>query len=202
MNRLMLGCALAGAAMLLAVQLMQGKADMATTKPGEVKEVAVEFVGGHETDRVDHGRPVVLIAAALKVKPEEFRQAFSKVKPAPGGQHPDPEQVRKNKAVLMAALEPLGVTNERLDEVSNWYRYRPGNGELWKHREAKAVATVKDGVVTAIHVTDGGAGYSSAPTVKVAGVGEVKAKVTVGYGEELKTNGSVTGVSVDDKVTR
>jgi hypothetical protein len=195
MKRVMLGCALAGAAMLLTVQLMQGKEDMPTTKAGEVKEVAVEFVGGYETDPVDKGRPVVLIAAALKVKPEEFRKAFSQVKPAPGGQRPDPEQVRKNKAVLMAALAPLGVTNERLDEVSNWYRYRPGTGELWKHREAKGVATVKDGVVTSIQVTDGGAGYSSVPTVKVSGV-EVKGKVTVGYGEELKTNGEVVGVEV------
>jgi hypothetical protein len=196
MKRVMLGCALAGAAMLLAVQLMQGKADMAATKPGTAeKEAAVEFVGGYETDPVDKGRPVVLIAAALKVKPEEFRKAFSKVRPAPGGERPEPEQVRKNKAALMAALEPLGVTNDRLDEVSNWYRYRPQNEELWKHREAKAVATVKDGVVTSIRVIDGGAGYSSTPTVKVAGA-EVKAKVTVSYGEDLRTNGAVTGIAV------
>src|SRR5688572_10886822 len=152
MKRVMLRCAFVGALMLLAVQMMHGRADTPATKPA-ADEVAVEFVGGHETDRVDHGRPVVLIAAALKVKPEVFRKAFSAVKPAPGGQHPDPEQVRRNKDALMAALSPHGVTNERLDEVSNYYRYRPGR-ELWKHRVAKAFARVKDGAVVAIRVVD------------------------------------------------
>jgi hypothetical protein len=36
-------------------------------------KVPVNFSGGHETDPRDHGRPVVLVAAALKVRPEVFR---------------------------------------------------------------------------------------------------------------------------------
>ena len=59
--------------------------DGPTTKPDGSKHVAVVFSGGHETDGRDGGRPVILIAAALKVKPEVFRAAFSGVHPARGG---------------------------------------------------------------------------------------------------------------------
>jgi hypothetical protein len=83
-------------------------------------KVPVTFSGGHETDPKDHGRPVVLVAAALEVKPEVFREAFSGVTPARGGK-PSQEEARRNKAALMKVLKPHGVTNERLDEVSNYY---------------------------------------------------------------------------------
>ena len=63
----------------------------------------VVFRGGYETDPRDKGRPVVLIASALGVKPEVFRDAFSKVKPARNGQ-PTPEHARANKQVLDAYL--------------------------------------------------------------------------------------------------
>ena len=86
--------------------------------------VPVTFSGGHETDPQDHGRPVGLVAAALGVKPEVFRQAFSGVTPAKNGK-PSPEEAQRNKAALMKVLGPYGVTNERLDEVSNYYRYQP-----------------------------------------------------------------------------
>jgi hypothetical protein len=71
----------------------------------------------------------VLIAAALGVKPEEFRQAFSGVTPAKG-RGPTAEEARRNKDALMRVLGPLGVTNDRLDEASDYYRYRPQAGEL------------------------------------------------------------------------
>ncbi|MEQ1843928.1 MAG: hypothetical protein ABL994_26285 [Verrucomicrobiales bacterium] len=32
----------------------------------------------------------------------------------------------------MSALGKYGITNERLDTVSNFYRYPPGRGDLWK----------------------------------------------------------------------
>ena len=38
--------------------------------PPEVARIPVQFTGGHDTDPVDQGRPVVLIAAALGVEPE------------------------------------------------------------------------------------------------------------------------------------
>src|SRR5262245_37904643 len=78
----------------------------------------VTFSGGHETDSRDHGRPVVLVAGALGVKPEVFREAFSGVRPAKNGK-PSGEEARRNKDALMKVLQPHGVTNDRLDEVSN-----------------------------------------------------------------------------------
>jgi hypothetical protein len=83
-------------------------------------ELPVTFSGGHRTDAMDGGRPVVLVAAALGVKPEVFREAFSGVTPARGGR-PSPEESRRNKEALMKVLKPLGVSNERLER-----------GELWK----------------------------------------------------------------------
>jgi hypothetical protein len=56
----------------------------------------VKFSGGHETDRRDGGRPVVLVAAGLGVKPEVFRDAFSNVRPAKNGK-PSGEEARRNK---------------------------------------------------------------------------------------------------------
>jgi hypothetical protein len=177
-------------------QLARG-AEGPTTMPDGSKHVPVVFEEGHETERVDGGRPVILIAAALKVKPEVFREAFSGVHPARGGGGPTAEQARANKRVLLGALSKYGVTNERLDEVSNYYRYRPQEGELWKHVDAKGYAVVTGGKVTGIVVTEGGAGYSSAPVVKVPGVEGVKATAVVVYGEELKTNGAVKEVKVE-----
>ena len=48
----------------------------------------------------------------------------------------------------MKVLEPLKVTNDWLDEVSNYYRYRPEKGELWPTTPAKAYAVVEDGTIT------------------------------------------------------
>jgi hypothetical protein len=93
------------------------------------------FSGGHEIGPDDYGRPVVLIAAALGVKPDEFRRAFSGVAPARGGP-PTGGQARRNKEALMSVLAPLGVTNERLDEVSDCYRYQPQRGGLWRTTDA------------------------------------------------------------------
>src|SRR5438045_1713230 len=67
------------------------------------KTVPVTFSGGHETDPKDGGRPVVLVAAGLGVKPEVFREAFRGVTPARDGR-PTPEQARKNKEALLKVL--------------------------------------------------------------------------------------------------
>jgi hypothetical protein len=128
-----------------------------TTRAAETEaaRVPLTITGGHDTDPRDHGRPVVLVAAALKVPDQVFRDTFANVRPAPAGQHPDPEQVRKNKAALMDGLGKYGVTNDRLDEVSNYYRYRPNNrGDIWRHKDAAGYAVVKDGKVTEVVVTD------------------------------------------------
>src|SRR5580700_3035865 len=77
----------------------------------DVTRVSVVFSGGHETDPRDGGRPVGLIAAALGVKPEVFRDAFSHIHPAAPNVGPTGDEARKNKAALMEALGKYGITN-------------------------------------------------------------------------------------------
>ncbi len=159
------------------------------------RRVPVEFVGGHYTEPIDRGRPVQLIGAALGVSAEVFREAFSGVTPA-RGRGPTGAEARANKQALMRVLGPYGITNNRLDEVSNYYRYRPQAGEMWPTRDAKAVALVVDGRIVGFEITDGGAGYNSRPQIRVEGFGEVPATVTVEYGTNLSTNGRVTAIEL------
>jgi hypothetical protein len=169
------------------------------TQPAMVKDLpkgTVVFTGGYQTDPRDHGRPVVLIAAALGVPTDTFRTAFSGVTPAGGGSEPQPEQVHKNKDALLKVLQPLGVTNDRLDTVSNYYRYNGGKGEMWKNKPATATAIIANGAVTGIKVTDAGAGYSSPPTVTVVGYENVHATVELSFGTDLPTNGSIKSVTL------
>src|SRR5579871_5448519 len=152
-----------------------------SARAGEAR-VPVTFSGGHDTDPRYHGRPVVLVAAALGVTPEVFREAFRGVTPARDGR-PSPEEARRNKAALMKVLQPYGVTNERLDEVSDYYRYRPQRGELWKTTPAKAYAVVEGGKVRRVVVTDPGSGYSTPPAATVRGLEGVRLKVTLRFGK-------------------
>jgi hypothetical protein len=164
--------------------------------PKEVTRVPVVFSGGHETDPRDGGRPVVLIAAALGVTPEVFREAFSHVRPAPAGREPEPSQVRQNKAALLAALAKHGVTNEKLDTVSNYYRYVRSRNELWPTKPAVAHALVKNGMVIGYEVIRGGSGYSSPPTVTVPNVKGGAAKVELSFGKLLESNGAVSAITI------
>jgi enterochelin esterase-like enzyme len=157
------------------------------------KRAPVEFSGGHEIGRDDFGRPVTLMAAALGVKPEQFREAFSGVTPA-RGRGPTGGEARANKAALMRVLAPLGVTNERMDEVADYYRFRPQAGELWPTREAKAHAIISDGRIVRVVVDDPGSGYSSPPEVTVKGFEGTRFAVTLGYSKNLKKNGTVAKV--------
>ena len=165
--------------------------------PPGVTRVPVTFSGGHETVPVDRGRPVVLIAAALGVKDEVFRDAFSRVHPAgPGSGGPSREEAQANKKVLMDALGKFGITNERLDTVSNFCRYPPGRGGLWKVTPATANALVKNGAVIGYEITGGGAGYSTPPSVSVPGIAGAAAKVEITFGKDFETNGSVSAIAV------
>ena len=170
--------------------LLCGTAQAAETK------VPVKFSGGHETDAKDGGRPVVLIAAALEVKTEVFREAFSGVTPAKKDGGPSSEEARKNKDALMKVLKPLGVTNDRLDEVSNFYRYRPQKDELWKVAPAKAHAVVEDGKIKRIVVEEGGYGYSTPPKASVEGFDKVEWKAAIQFDKDLKKNVAVKAVEV------
>jgi hypothetical protein len=158
--------------------------------------VPVVFSGGHDTDPEDRGRPVVLVAAALGVPSDVFREAFRHVRPARAGTQPNPGQVRNNKAALMAALGPYGVTNRRLDTVSNYYRYVRSRGELWPTKAAAGYALVENGKITRFVVTSGGSGYSSPPTVTVPNVKGARAKVELSFSKQFEKNGSVAAVTL------
>jgi hypothetical protein len=156
---------------------------------------AVVFEGGFETDPRDGGRPVALIAAALGVTSDLFRDVFRGVTPARGG-GPTASQARANKRVLLDGLGKHGVTNERLDEVSDYYRYQPQSGNRWKHRPATAVAVIADNKVTAIKILDAGAGYLTPPRVKVSGFPMAKFDTQINFSTDLQRNGSIHSVIV------
>ena len=163
--------------------------------PG-VTRVPVVFSGGHDTDPRDGGRPVVLVASALGVAPEVFREAFSHVRPARAGSEPEPEQVHQNKAALMNALGKYGINNDQIDTISNYYRYVRSRNELWTNKPAVANALLKNGVVIGFEIVRGGAGYSSPPTISVPNLrnGTVVAKLA--FGRTLTTNGSIASLTL------
>ncbi len=141
--------------------------------PGDTK-LDVTISGGHDTVGADRGRPIILIAAALKVPDQVFRDAFKGVHPAcPNSGGPTDSEARANKQVLLAALSPYGVTDDRLNEVSNYYRYARWEGGIWKNTPAKAYAIVHNGAVTSVVITDAGSGYSSTPQLSIAGMPSV-----------------------------
>ncbi|MDB6072921.1 MAG: hypothetical protein JWO89_561 [Verrucomicrobiaceae bacterium] len=164
-----------------------------------IKRVPVVFSEGHETEGVDRGRPVVLVAGALGVAPEVFREAFSHVHPAGAGERPEEGQVRENKAALMKALGKYGVTNDKLDAASNYYRYVRSRGELWPTKPAVANAVIQNGVATKIELVSGGSGYSSPPTVTVPGMAEATFKVQLAFNKKFEKNGSVAAITIVQK---
>ena len=165
------------------------------TDASQTTDVTVTIDGGLETDPIDGGRPVVLVAAALGVPTEVFREAFSGVTPAGAGEEPDSAQVALNKQALLDVLAPYGITNEQLDAASNFYRYNGSAGETWRHEAATAVAVVTDGVVTRVTITNPGYGYSSTPTVTLS-TGQ-HATATLAFGQDTAANGSISGISLD-----
>lgn len=165
------------------------------TPTSATNEHAVSFSGGHDIGANDFGRPVVLIAAALGVEPDVFREAFSGVTPA-RDRAPTGDEARANKAALLKVLAPHGVTNERLDEVSDFYRFHPQAGERWPTRDAAAHAVVVDGQIREIVITDHGTGYNSDPVLTVAGFPDAKFQVTLGFSKDFEQNGTVAAIEV------
>jgi hypothetical protein len=159
----------------------------------DITRIPVVFSGGHETDPRDHGRPVELIAGALGVAPEVFRDAFSRVHPANPEKGPAPAEAQANKAALLATLGKYGVTNERLDQVSDYYRYDARRHEIWPTQPAVAYAMVQNGKIVGYEIVNGGAGYSSNPTIMVAGFpGHAVADLV--YGKSFEKNGSIRSI--------
>lgn len=187
----------------VATVLMAGAQAPATAATGSVTSAAsvavaraVKFSAGHVTDRRDGGRPVVLIAAALGVPTQVFRDAFSGVTPAALGVGPTHAEAQANKAALLKVLAPYGVTNERLDQVSNYYRYNGSAGEMWTHTNASARAVMRNGKVIRFVITNAGSGYSSAPVVRIVNRPNLKVKATLAFGTDLATNGRVVALTV------
>lgn len=160
------------------------------------KTVRLVFSGGHATDPRDGGRPVVLVAAALGVPTDVFRTAFRGVTPAGAGQEPEAAQVGRNKQALLAVLGPYGVTNEALDAASDAYRHNGSAGETWPQTAATGTAVVRRGRVVSVRIVAGGAGYSSAPRVRVPGLPNARIAVTVAYGRDVATNGRVSTLAI------
>ncbi|BFU46250.1 hypothetical protein KRMM14A1004_44870 [Krasilnikovia sp. MM14-A1004] len=151
--------------------------------------------GGFELTSHDYGRPVPLYASMLGVEPDTFRQAFSGVHPDPG-HDPSGSEQETNKAALLAVLAPHDVTNEKLDEVANYYRFNDTEGQTWPHRTAKVHAIVKDGRVTGFQLDDAGVGYTYPPTVSVSGHPEVRATVRLAFTKDFATNGHIASVEL------
>lgn len=159
-----------------------------------ITRVPVVFSGGHETDPRDHGRPVVLIAGALGVPPEVFRDAFIRVHPANPEKGPVPAEAQANKAALLATLGKYGVTNERLDQVSDYYRYVASRNKLWPTQPAVAYALIEKGEIVGYEIMNCGSGYSSTPVVSVPGF-PTNAQAELAYGKSFEKNGSVRSIS-------
>lgn len=103
---------------------------------------------------------------------------------------------RQNNAALLNVLAPYGVTIDRLDEVSNYYRYRRERSELWTHEPASIIANIRCGHIIGFTIEKPGAGYSSPPEISVPGVPGVKVKVVLSFGDDLKGNGSIAQVTI------
>ncbi len=164
------------------------------TKAAETK-VPVTFTGGHELNKNDYGRPINLMAAGLGVKPDEFRKAFSGVTPA-RGRAPTGAEQRRNKESLMKVLGPLKVTNERMDEVADYYRFRPQKGELWPTKPAEAHAVIEGGKIKDIVVTEPGSGYNTPPEATIEGFRNVRLETKIKYNKDLKKNGGIESVEI------
>jgi hypothetical protein len=186
--------------LILSALAVAGSAGRVTASDEE--KIRLTLSGGHVTDARDRGRPVVLIAHALGVTPDVFRDAFSHVHPAPRGVDPDPAEVRRNKAALLGALASYGVTNDLLDRVSDYYRYPPGSDRLWPTKPATAYVTMTGGAVGAVTVVEPGSGYSSLPEVLVPGHPEIALKATLAFGRDLGKNGAVASISLDGSANR
>ncbi|HZZ73619.1 MAG TPA: hypothetical protein VFE24_15305 [Pirellulales bacterium] len=158
----------------------------------------ITFSGGHELGQNDFGRPCVLMAAALGVQPDVFREAFRAVHPARDGR-PSGDEQRKNKAALLKVLGPQGVTNERMDEVANYYRFQPAKGEIWPTQAARAHAVIENGQIKRIVVTEPGSGYCTEPRAAVEGYAGAKLKVTLGLSKDFKLNGSIHKIEIAEK---
>ena len=155
----------------------------------------IVFAGGYETNPRDGARPVALVAGALQVKPEVLRKAFGGVTPA-RGRGPTGEEARRNKEALLKVLAPYKVTNERLDQVSDYYRYRPERGARRPTSPAEAFAILEDGTLKRIEITKAGHGFNAPPKATIQGLESVRLLVKLHFDKDFKKNGAIAMVEV------
>ena len=183
------------AVLVITAAVVAAESPTGSSNDANLTGVSVSISGGFKTDPRDNGRPVVLIASMLGVTPDVFREAFSGVTPAKNGA-PSKEQAQANKQALLKVLAPYGVTNEKLDEVSNYYRYKASLGETWPQTQATASAKVVDGKIV-ITITQAGAGYTSVPKVVIRqGNITYQGIATVAYTTDFKSNGSISAIVI------
>jgi hypothetical protein len=105
---------IAGVAIAAITQAFRSRSDTSYRYPSNESDHyetgEVVFSGGFDTEEQDRGRPVRLIASALGVESQVFRDAFSGVKPAHSMFGPTPSVARDNKKVLLDASGPYGIT--------------------------------------------------------------------------------------------
>jgi hypothetical protein len=115
---------------------------------------------------------------------------------SPSGAQIAMEMMKLLALLVPAALRPYGVTDDRLNEVSNYYRYRRESGELWRHATAAAYAVIDHGKVTGITITDPGSGYSSPPAVSIPGMDGVQLAAQLHFDPDFQKNGSIGRIVV------
>jgi hypothetical protein len=159
------------------------------------RTVAVTVSGGFVLGADDYGRPVPLYASMLGVTPAVFRQAFAGVRPDTA-HDPSAAQQQTNKGALMSVLAAYDVTNARLDEVANYYRFDGTRGQTWPHRAARVEAVVSGGRVVSVRILDAGAGCTQSPTLTVPGYPATTLTATVEFTRSFATNGQVAAVAI------
>jgi hypothetical protein len=170
-------------------------AGCASSAPSSDRTVPVSLVGGFQIGADDYGRPVPLYASMLGVTPDVFRRAFSGVRPD-AAHSPTSARQQTNKSALMSVLGAYHVTNDQLDRVANYYRFNSAAGQTWPQRIARAEAVVKNGTITSIRVIDSGAGYTTAPTVVIAGFPSTTAVAHVVFTNDFATNGHIGAITM------
>jgi len=156
----------------------------------------ITISGGHETDDIDAGRPVFLIGSMLGITGEQFRDAFSYVTPEENG-HLNDETAQANKVKLLAQLEPYGITNDEINSVTDYYRYYPGDINIWPYAHVVLDATISNGTVTSFKVISGGHGYTSNVTIVVDGYGNIPVNAIISYTDSFETNGAIDTITVN-----
>jgi len=154
--------------------------------------VVVQFSGGHRTEAQDNGHPVALIAPALGVTPAVFREAFFQFEP--DAEESDAEAWKKHKSEMMSILGEHGVSDQQLDTVMNYYRGPRAQGGIWPTNVAVAWAIVDDGKITGFEIVNGGSGYTSSPTVAIAGFDSSSFEAVLSFGKQLDENGSISEI--------